>query len=309
MEFNKIMIETEKTIENNFLDTTPLKSVLDYESKIGEFVSGVVVKYINEKGLLVDLKNGVKGLISVNDFEDMNKTSNISLINKVGQVVFCEVTGVKDGYVVLNRRNIQKKYKKNYLNQLKPGTVFDTFVISMAPFGAFVDIGCGIPALLPIGDIMIARFSNIKDVIKVGMPIKVIYKGYVDNGYVVSHKELLGTWEENIKNFKSGEICQGIVREIQPYGAFIEIAPNLTGLADYPHDFNIHVGDSVCVLFKSYNAEKLKVKLSIVRISNVAYRVNYDYYVKEGIMTDWLYTPKDSFKKIETKFNGKIEIV
>ena len=109
MEFNKIMIETEKNIEDNFLDTTPLKSVSDYESKIGEFVSGVVVKYINENGLLVDLKNGVKGLISVNDFEDMNKISNISLINKVGQVVFCEVTGVTDGYVVLNRRNIQKK--------------------------------------------------------------------------------------------------------------------------------------------------------------------------------------------------------
>lgn len=308
MEFNSIRIETDKNIGNDFLDTQHITSLSDYNSKRGLCVSGAVVKYINESGLVIDLNNGIKGLISIDDFEDTEKISNIALINKVGQVVFGEIKGITDTYVLLSRKNLQSAYKKNFLNTLTPGTVFDTTVLSLAPFGAFVDIGYGIPALLPIGDIMIARFSNIKEVIKVGMHLKVVYKGIVNNGYVVSHKELLGTWEENISNFKSGEFCQGIIRETKPYGAFIEIAPNLTGLADYPSDFNIHVGDSVCVLFKSYNPEKLKVKLSIVRISDVSYHVNYDYFVKEGILTDWVYTPKDSMKKIETKFDGNIDL-
>ena len=47
----------------------------------------------------------------------------------------------------------------------------------------------------------------------------------------VSHKELLGTWEENANNFNIGQTVSGIVRSIEPYGIFIELASNLAVLA------------------------------------------------------------------------------
>ncbi|MGL0910084.1 hypothetical protein ACSTB0_13670, partial [Faecalibacterium wellingii] len=42
---------------------------------------------------------------------------------------------------------------------------------------------------------------------------------------------LLGTWEENAAGFTVGETVVGIVRSVEEYGTFIEIAPNLAGLA------------------------------------------------------------------------------
>ena len=167
----------------------------------------------------------------------------------------------------------------------------------------FVDLGYGVLGLLPIGDVSIARFPSIFDVFSVGDDIKVVYKGLYATGYVVTHKELLGTWEENLKEFKMGEYCQGIIRDLKPYGAFIEITPNLTGLAEIPEYMDLDIGDSVCVKLKNTNPEKLKVKLSIVSKSNSEYKLKFKYKITQGVIKEWNYTPFGSMKCIKTEFD------
>lgn len=273
-----------------------------------DVVSGTVIKFNPEDGFSIDLGNNIIAKMSLEDFEDSKNISLNSAILKVGKNIMAYIKNIDENNIVyLNRALLQSDYKKEKLENLKVGTVFNTTVISLASFGAFVDMGIGILGLLPIGDVSIARFSNIRDVFKVGDNITVVYKGKSDNGYVVSHKELLGTWEENLADFKYGEFCQGIIREIMPYGAFIEIAPNLTGLADFPEGFDIHTGDSVCVMLKSSNPEKLKVKLQIVSISEVPYKIKYNYKIKDGILSEWRYTPIGSNKQICSKFDGIIK--
>ena len=49
---------------------------------------------------------------------------------------------------------------------------------------------------------------------------------------VLTLRELLGTWSENAACFAAGETVVGIVRSVEDYGVFIEIAPNLAGLAE-----------------------------------------------------------------------------
>ena len=49
---------------------------------------------------------------------------------------------------------------------------------------------------------------------------------------LLTHKELLGTWAENAAQFQAGETITGVVRGIKSYGVFIELTPNLTGLAE-----------------------------------------------------------------------------
>ena len=95
---------------------------------------------------------------------------------------------------------------------------------------------------------------------------------------------------------------------MKPYGVFIELAPNLTGLAELPENYDIHLGDSVCIQLKSINKEKLKVKLYIVSISDTPYKVKYNYKVSEGVMKSWNYTPSESIKQINTVFDGIINI-
>ena len=71
-----------------------------------------------------------------------------------------------------------------------------------------------------------------------------------------TYKELLGTWEDNIKEFKQGTVVQGIVRdtEKEKNGIFIELTPNLVGLAEYKD--NIEYGQDVNVYIKKIIPEK-----------------------------------------------------
>ena len=86
-----------------------------------------------------------------------------------------------------------------------------------------------------------------------------------ENGKVIlSYKELLGDWQENIKDFKEKMIVSGIVKETDKYknGIFIELKPNLVGLAEYKDGF--YYGQKVKVLIKKIIEEKKKIKLIIV---------------------------------------------
>ena len=87
---------------------------------------------------------------------------------------------------------------------------------------------------------------------------------YIDKSkerVVLTYKELLGTWEDNIKEFSEGDIVEGIVREVekQKNGIFVELKPNLIGLADFKE--NITYGQKVQVNIRKINPEKKKVKL------------------------------------------------
>ena len=80
----------------------------------------------------------------------------------------------------------------------------------------------------------------------------------------LSYKELLGTWEENAEKFEEGETVKGIVRETEKCknGIFIELTPNLVGLAEYKD--GMEYGKPVDVYIKKIIPDKHKVKLIIV---------------------------------------------
>ena len=78
----------------------------------------------------------------------------------------------------------------------------------------------------------------------------------------LTHKELLGTWEENASHFNAGETAAGIIRSVEPYGVFVELAPNLAGLAEWCD--GVYPGQSAAVYIKSIIPEKMKIKLVIV---------------------------------------------
>lgn len=266
-------------------------------------IVATVSKFHEESGIILDLGNDLLGYMYPSDFEDSEEVSNGTIISFIGRNIMAYIEDIVDNTVYLSRAKVQKEYKENFLTLLEPGTIIDTRVLSIAPFGVFVDLGYGVLGLLPIGDVSIARFPSIFDVFSVGDDIKVVYKGLYATGYVVTHKELLGTWEENLKEFKMGEYCQGIVRDLKPYGAFIEITPNLTGLAEIPEYMDLDIGDSVCVKLKNTNPEKLKVKLSIVSKSNSEYKLKFKYKITQGVIKEWNYTPFGSMKCIKTEFD------
>ena len=121
------------------------------------------------------------------------------------------------------------------------------------------------------------------------------------NRVTLSLKELLGTWEENASNFKAGQTVGGVVRSIEKYGVFIELAPNLAGLAEYTS--NVQEGDLASVYIKSINPEKMKIKLSIVdSFPNNNPPDPVKYYYEGTHIDDWQYSPKNAEKNMFSIF-------
>ena len=149
--------------------------------------------------------------------------------------------------------------------------------------------------------ISVSRITHPKDRFSVGQNIHVVVKS-VDNGRIcLSHKELLGTWQENASLFETGETVTGIVRSIEEYGIFVELTPNLAGLAELRED--VHVNDCASVYIKAINPEKMKIKLIIVNTSSETYRDNeLKYFLTSGHIDRWRYSTDESPKLIETIF-------
>ena len=133
------------------------------------------------------------------------------------------------------------------------------------------------------------------------MDIKAVIKS-VENGRIsLSHKELLGTWEENAAGFSAGETVAGIVRSVENYGVFVELAPNLAGLAESKE--GVRVGQQASVYIKSIIPEKMKIKLIIIDAFDCRYAPQKPvYFCEEAHIDRFLYSPAGCGKTVETVF-------
>ena len=236
------------------------------------------------------------------------EVKDIAVITRVGKTVAFKVIGfsVENGesIAILSRKEAQKSCLANYLMTLCPGDVVDAQVTHLEPFGAFVDIGCGIISLLSIDCISVSRISHPRDRFYTGMRIKVIIKNIDEetSRIYVSHKELLGTWEENVSRFEVGQTIAGVVRSIEPYGIFVELTPNLAGLAEYRE--GVLPGQRAAVYIKNIIPEKMKVKLVLVDAysSSAPSDYRFDYFEMRTHIDRFVYSPSICDKKIETVF-------
>ena len=81
---------------------------------------------------------------------------------------------------------------------------------------------------------------------------------------MLSYKETLGSWEENAEKFATGTKAKGIIRETEKNknGIFIELTPNLVGMAEYEE--GLEYGQTVDVYIKKIDNQRKKIKLLIV---------------------------------------------
>ncbi len=151
-------------------------------------------------------------------------------------------------------------------DDLEENDIVQGVVKSIQPYGTFIEIEGGVVGLLHIEDTSVARIKSPSERFKIGQKVNVMVKSIdrKQNKLVFSYKELLGTWEENAKMFQKGTKVIGIAREVEKNhnGIFVELKPNLVGMAEYKE--NIEYGQNVEVYIKNIIPEKKKIKLIIV---------------------------------------------
>ncbi len=274
---------------------------------------------------------GVVAVIPASEviFTHNNATvKDIAILTRVGKAVCFKISSIcqtDNGlHLILSRRAAQAECITRYLTTLLPGDIIPARVTHMENFGAFVDIGCGISSLLSVDTISVSRISHPRDRLYNGQMIKAVVKSVVPGAdglpwrIFVSTRELLGTWEENAANFRAGQTVAGIIRSVEDYGIFVELAPNLAGLAEIKEDARSGetpdflrglVGHRAAVFIKSIIPERMKIKLVLIDTyaDECVLLPSLTYYLPADgrmHMDRWVYSPKGAKKQIVSVFAG-----
>lgn len=258
--------------------------------------------------LIVDLL-GIKGIIPREEAAigiREGTVRDIAIITRVNRPVCFFVERIEkdekgEPLVFLSRRKAQEQCTKEYIASLHPGDIIPAHITHLEPFGAFADIGCGIPALIPIDSISVSRIDHPSQRYRVDDEVRVVVRSAEQGRITLSQKELLGTWMQNASRFQVGETTTGIVRSIENYGVFVELTPNLAGLAELRD--GIHAGHQVSVYIKNILPRRMKMKLIIIEEFGPAPISRPVPVYMENHMDSFLYSPPECERKVETVFS------
>ena len=209
--------------------------------ELGLPVEGTITA-VNKGGVDVTVA-GVRGFCPISQL-DTRRTEDAS--GMVGQKLMFRITKYEEdrrgSNLVLSRRALLEEEARGRAVEtrakLHVGAVLPGVVTGLKDFGAFVDLG-GIEGMLHVSEIGFSRVTRPADVLAIGQPVTVqvirIEKRNDPNRpeqVALSLKALAADpWEEAAARFPAGTRVAGTVMRVEPFGAFVELAPGVEGLA------------------------------------------------------------------------------
>ena len=256
-------------IKKNIYTIEDLEEIKAKMQVLDMYVESIDTNY----NLVGYVANNIRAIMPREEFSsivnDEGLVDETHILNKAGKVLHvCIKDIIKNSdetiEVITSKKILELKVRKWMYMHLKPGVKLKGVVINLAERGAFVDVGGGVIGLIKLSDISESKLRHPSEVLKIGQRINVVVKKYDrDTGKIeLSYKEQLGTFEQNVKNIKEGDIVEGVVKNRIKTGIFVEIKPNLIGLAE--HISGIEYGQKVLVCIKKISLEKKKIKLVII---------------------------------------------
>lgn len=245
---------------------------------------------------------------------DGTAVKDIAIITRVGRPVCFVITELffdADGRVAakLSRARAQKIAFERRVSRLVPGDIIDARITHLESFGAFADVGCGLVALMTVDAMSVSRISHPRERVLPGETIRCAVRevSREDRRIYLTLRELLGTWEENAALFSPCETVTGIVRSIEEYGIFVELTPNLCGLAE---SCAAKKGGAYSVYIKSIIPERMKIKLVVIDEVPGSTDNSLRYFIPPEVthIDSWRYSPACCSRRIETDFAAQAPI-
>lgn len=301
----------------NQLNLKNSKTLSDAASRGITLESQCIMCDCSSMTLTVELPDGIRGVILKDEVcyspDNDNEVKDIAIITRVGKPIQYKILRFEESehgsVAFLSRRAAQKECYNKYVSAMCPGDIIPARVTHLEPFGAFCDIGCGLISLLTVDKISVSRISHPSDRFSPGEYISAVVSSVDENGRIyLTHRELLGSWEENAALFSAGQTVTGIIRSVEDYGVFVELAPNLAGLAE-SYDGAVP-GDACSVYIKSIIPDRMKIKLILIDTCGRADPAPFRYFVdvdRTWHMDRWCYSPASCRKTVETVFSVQSE--
>ena len=206
---------------------------LQQAAELGVPVEGRVTEVV-KGGVSVDVA-GVRGFCPASQL-DARPVADLAVF--VGQVLQFKITRYEPRNLVLSRRTLLDEERERAATEtrkkLVPGAVLRGKVVGFKPFGAFVDLG-GIEGMLHVSELGFTRVDKPEDVLRLGQELDVavlkIEPGEKGERIALSLKALASDpWRDATASLGEGSRVKGTITRLQPFGAFVEIAPGVEGL-------------------------------------------------------------------------------
>jgi small subunit ribosomal protein S1 len=255
------------------------RAELAQAQELGIPVEGLVTEVV-KGGLSVDVA-GVRGFCPASQI-DTRFTEDLSVY--VGQRLTFRITRYEPRNLVLSRRALlEEENEKRAVETRKnliPGVVIRGRVMSFKPYGAFVDIG-GIEGMLHVSELGYARVDKPEDVLSIGQELNVAIVKVEGDRISLSLKALGDDpWNTSTAKLAEGQRVKGTITRLQPFGAFVEIAPGVEGLVhiselgagrriNHPKEV-VAVGQEVEATVLGIDHERRRLSLSIASSNDAA---------------------------------------
>ena len=262
----------------------------------GEILQATALAFDTRRQLRFEL-GGVKAVMpfaQCADGAEAGTVRDIAVLTRVGRPTCFVIEGLdtdEDGAPCyrLSRAEAQRLCKAEYLDTLSPGDILPCTVTHIEPFGAFCDVGCGISALLPIDCMSVSRISSPADRVSVGQQILCAIKNRDAQGPLCAdHPGAVGHMGRERRPVHRGRNVVGIVRSVEEYGTFVEIAPNLAGLAESCS--GLAPGQAVSVYIKTSCRKDEDQAGHREPRPEPAHRFELRYFITEGHLDRWVYS-------------------
>lgn len=194
----------------------------------------------NRGGLLVELE-GIRGFLPVSqlaaghyprvsgaDKDEILQKLN-ALVNQPIRVRILDVSR-KDNKLIFSEKEAVKDDMQARFAELKIGDEVEGVVTGVIDFGAFVNVQ-GIEGLIHISEISWERVEDPRDYVKVGDVVKAKIIAIDRDRLSLSLKQMTkDPWLQEVKAFKKGEVVEGKITRITPFGAFVQLSPAVEAL-------------------------------------------------------------------------------
>ncbi|HMA69812.1 MAG TPA: 30S ribosomal protein S1 [Candidatus Mcinerneyibacterium sp.] len=281
--------------------------------KNNETVNGYIKKRV-KGGFIVSI--GVPAFLPASHL-DLKLVKNLNdYVGKNIKVKILKMNKSRKNIVVSRKAHLKEKQseqKEKIDNKIYVGAVLKGTVKNITDFGAFIDLG-GVDGLLHINDISWKKISHPSELLSKGDEVKVKVTKIEEesNKISLSLKELEeNPWDTLDEKFNKGDIVEGKVISIVQYGAFIEIAPGVEGLAhisemSWQNDVNhpsdvLEVGEKVEVKILDMDIKNRKISLGIKQVEGDPWDKVLKNYSKGDVI-------EGEIKNI-TSFGAFVEIV
>ena len=181
--------------------------------------------------------------------------------------------------LIVSRRGILRREREETraqaVSSLAPGVVLSGTVTRVEPFGAFVDVG-GVEGLLHVSELAWKRVEDPKEHVTAGDKVTVKVLSIEENGRRISlSKKALDQdpWLAFIERNPVGSVVEGAVTRMAHFGAFVEVAEGVEGLAHVsqlaPHSVRspkevVSIGQTLSVRVANIEPDRRRIGLSLL---------------------------------------------